>query len=45
MIYLEYDNLDQVHHDFSRVLFNNYDQYKDDFTLLLEKKDFVSNIF
>lgn len=33
MIYLEYDNLDQVHHDFSRVLFNNYDQYKDDFTL------------
>lgn len=33
MIYLEYKSLDDVHYNFSRLIFNQYEKYKDDLVL------------
>lgn len=33
MTCLEYNSLDDVHHDFSRIIFENYYKYKEDLTL------------
>jgi len=33
MVYLDYQSLDDVHRDFSRILFNRYDEFKNHFTL------------
>lgn len=33
MMYLEYQSLDKVHHDFSRLIFDHFSEYESDFTL------------